>query len=290
MTYYFSTSGGHTESIQFSFVGALSKPWLVGVTDPYDDHSPYHRWQISFSTGQLTRALGAGGTFRKLKVLERGTSPRIVSARVIGSRGHAHPQPARTSAPGSGCATPGCASSRVSTSARAGRDRDRPGGLRQPCIWPDRPHGSLDPAPRGRRLVVERRRRAGRVGRVRTRPPAATRIRAGRASTGEAGTWPVPRSACAAVRCAWSRAAASAGRRPRDQRAVSADALQRALAAAGTRSARGVRCSPSPANHDECPALRFTQSSTFTRRGQRWPAFAHRGAGRRWTRHPARAG
>ena len=45
MTYYFSTSGGHTESIQFSFVGALSKPWLVGVTDPYDSLSPYHRWR-----------------------------------------------------------------------------------------------------------------------------------------------------------------------------------------------------------------------------------------------------
>ena len=38
MTYYFSTSGGHTESIQYSFVGALSKPWLVGVPDPYDFH------------------------------------------------------------------------------------------------------------------------------------------------------------------------------------------------------------------------------------------------------------
>ena len=58
VTYYFSTSGGHTESIQFSFVGALSKPWLVGVPDPYDFRSPYHRWKRSFTTAQLTRALG----------------------------------------------------------------------------------------------------------------------------------------------------------------------------------------------------------------------------------------
>ena len=47
MTYYFSTSGGHTENIEFSFVGALSKPWLVGVPDPYDTQSPYHRWTVS---------------------------------------------------------------------------------------------------------------------------------------------------------------------------------------------------------------------------------------------------
>ena len=45
MTYYFSTSGGHTENVEFSFVGSLSKPWLVGVPDPYDTQSPYHRWQ-----------------------------------------------------------------------------------------------------------------------------------------------------------------------------------------------------------------------------------------------------
>ena len=87
VTYYFSTSGGHTESIQYSFVGALSKPWLVGVTDPYDFRSPYHRWKRSFTTAQLTRALGSRGSFRRLKVVKRGTSPRVVKAQVIGSRG-----------------------------------------------------------------------------------------------------------------------------------------------------------------------------------------------------------
>src|SRR6185436_14227348 len=40
VTYYFSTSGGHTENVEFSFVGSLSKPWLVGVPDPYDTQSP----------------------------------------------------------------------------------------------------------------------------------------------------------------------------------------------------------------------------------------------------------
>ena len=87
VTYYFSTSGGHTENVEFSFIGALTKPWLVGVPDPYDGRSPYHRWRVAFSTGTLTRALGARGRFQRLKVLKRGVSPRVVRARVIGTRG-----------------------------------------------------------------------------------------------------------------------------------------------------------------------------------------------------------
>ena len=87
VTYYFSTSGGHTENVEFSFVGSLAKPWLVGVPDPYDTRSPYHRWQASFSASRLDRALGAPGAFRRLKVLQRGVSPRVVRAQVVGTRG-----------------------------------------------------------------------------------------------------------------------------------------------------------------------------------------------------------
>jgi stage II sporulation protein D len=154
ITYYFSTSGGHTESIQYSFVGALSKPWLVGVPDPYDDRSPYHRWQVSFSTAKLTRALGARGTFRKLKVLERGTSPRIVRARVIGTRGS-------TTISGPeirerlGLRDTWMRFIKVSTSARAGRTA-------APATWGSRLVqarlvGSFVPAPRSHRLILERR-------------------------------------------------------------------------------------------------------------------------------------
>ena len=61
VTYYFSTSGGHTENVEFSFVGSLSKPWLVGVPDPYDTQSPYHRWQLSFSRpGSTGRSVHRG--------------------------------------------------------------------------------------------------------------------------------------------------------------------------------------------------------------------------------------
>ncbi|MGH2761239.1 MAG: SpoIID/LytB domain-containing protein, partial [Thermoleophilaceae bacterium] len=87
VTYYFSTSGGHTENVEYSFVGSLSKPWLVGVPDPYDSQSPYHRWRVRSSTRRLDRALGAPGRFKRVKVLDRGVSPRVVRARVVGTRG-----------------------------------------------------------------------------------------------------------------------------------------------------------------------------------------------------------
>jgi stage II sporulation protein D len=87
VTYYFSTSGGHTENVEFSFVGSLSKPWLVGVPDPYDTQSPYHRWTVRFSSAALDRALRAPGSFKRLKVLQRGVSPRVVRAEVVGTGG-----------------------------------------------------------------------------------------------------------------------------------------------------------------------------------------------------------
>src|SRR5215204_5545081 len=47
VTYFFFNAGAPTENVEFSFVGSLSKPWLVGVPDPYDSQSPYHRWELS---------------------------------------------------------------------------------------------------------------------------------------------------------------------------------------------------------------------------------------------------
>ncbi len=34
ITYFFASSGGHTESIQDSFLGSTPAPWLVGVSRP----------------------------------------------------------------------------------------------------------------------------------------------------------------------------------------------------------------------------------------------------------------
>jgi stage II sporulation protein D len=89
-TFFFSTSGGQTENIENAFPGSTPKPWLKGVKDPYDDASPYHRWgPLSYSRRGLGARLGGWvkGRFRRIVVTQRGVSPRIVRARVVGTRG-----------------------------------------------------------------------------------------------------------------------------------------------------------------------------------------------------------
>jgi stage II sporulation protein D len=90
VTYFFSTSGGHTENVENSFLGSTPQPWLKGVDDPYDDVSPRHRWgPLRFTAAQVQRRLGrlVAGRFRRIRVVERGASPRVVRAQVLGSRG-----------------------------------------------------------------------------------------------------------------------------------------------------------------------------------------------------------
>jgi stage II sporulation protein D len=89
ITYFFASSGGHTESVQYGFPGAAPEPWLVGVSDPYDE-GPLHRWtvQMSFASAGSRLSGLVDGSFEGIEVLERGSSPRIVQAEVLGSKGH----------------------------------------------------------------------------------------------------------------------------------------------------------------------------------------------------------
>jgi stage II sporulation protein D len=90
VTYFFSTSGGHTENVENVFSRSPPRPWLQGVADPHDDASPYHRWgPYRLSRRDIERRLGGlvPGRFRRLDQLDRGVSPRVVSARIVGSRG-----------------------------------------------------------------------------------------------------------------------------------------------------------------------------------------------------------
>jgi stage II sporulation protein D len=60
-TYFFSSSGGRTES-SADWTG-VERPYLVSVPDPYDSVSPYHDWALLPLTGQaLARELGLPGT------------------------------------------------------------------------------------------------------------------------------------------------------------------------------------------------------------------------------------
>ena len=90
VAYFFSTSGGKTENVENGFPGARPQPYLEGVEDPYDDVSPKHRWgPYRFTLRQAQRRLHGlvKGRLRGIVVTERGFSPRIVSANVIGTRG-----------------------------------------------------------------------------------------------------------------------------------------------------------------------------------------------------------
>jgi stage II sporulation protein D len=88
-TFYFSTSGGRTENVENSFLGAAPSPYLKSVKDPYDSISPRHRWQLRFTRARLGARLGSmcAGRFKAIKVVKHGVSPRVVSADVICSRG-----------------------------------------------------------------------------------------------------------------------------------------------------------------------------------------------------------
>jgi len=86
--FFFSTSGGRTESVQYAF-GSEPVPYLKSVRDRYDRISPYHSWKVRYSQGEMESRLSGlfSGRLKKVKVTKTGDSPRIVRARVVGSRG-----------------------------------------------------------------------------------------------------------------------------------------------------------------------------------------------------------
>ena len=86
-TFFSACSGGHTESVQNVFFGP-PVPYLVGVPDPYDGACPLHSWKLSFSGREISAKLGAHlkGQLKRVVVTKRGASPRIVWAKLYGTR------------------------------------------------------------------------------------------------------------------------------------------------------------------------------------------------------------
>ena len=67
-----------------------AQPWLRSVDDPYDDVSPRHRWgPYRWSASTVSRKLGSlvKGSFRSIRVTQRGASPRVVDATIVGTGG-----------------------------------------------------------------------------------------------------------------------------------------------------------------------------------------------------------
>jgi stage II sporulation protein D len=91
VTYFFNSSGGHTENIENVWTGATPKRWLRGVPDPYDDAGgdPYHHWGNDLSLGDASAKLAGmvKGTLVGIRVTKHGSSPRILTADVVGTAG-----------------------------------------------------------------------------------------------------------------------------------------------------------------------------------------------------------
>jgi stage II sporulation protein D len=89
-TYFFSTSGGRTEDVENTTLGTEPKPWLKSVEDEYDHVSPKHRWgpiRMTYASAGARLSGLVKGRFKGIKVVRRGSSPRVVEADVLGSRG-----------------------------------------------------------------------------------------------------------------------------------------------------------------------------------------------------------
>lgn len=87
-TLFSACSGGHTENIQNVF-GGPAIPYLQGVTDPYDYLCPLHTWTLKFSGPEISTRLGAylDGRLKQVVITKTGVSPRIISAKLVGTGG-----------------------------------------------------------------------------------------------------------------------------------------------------------------------------------------------------------
>ena len=87
ITYFFASSGGHTEDVQDAFEGAEPEAWLQGVSDPYEGTASHWRYTLSNATAAARLKGLFKGSLRGIEVLRRGASPRILLAEVLGTHG-----------------------------------------------------------------------------------------------------------------------------------------------------------------------------------------------------------
>jgi stage II sporulation protein D len=86
-TYFFSTSGGRTATINDVWPGSGRIPYLVSVPDPYDSASPHHVWgPFAVRSDRMARVLRVRGRLVDVR-LNVTPSGRVRTVTAIGTRG-----------------------------------------------------------------------------------------------------------------------------------------------------------------------------------------------------------
>src|SRR5437763_13472689 len=86
-TYFFSSSGGRTASVQDLYPDSPPIPYLVSVPDPYDTISPYHDWgPYRYTARKLAHGLKSPGKLLDVQTVA-ASSGRVQSVVATGSKG-----------------------------------------------------------------------------------------------------------------------------------------------------------------------------------------------------------
>jgi stage II sporulation protein D len=86
-TFFFSTSGGRTASIEDVWTNGEPTPYLVSVPDPYDTASPHHTWgPFGFTAAKLTSTFKVPGGVRDVRVT-LNASKRADEVTFVGAKG-----------------------------------------------------------------------------------------------------------------------------------------------------------------------------------------------------------
>ena len=88
-TYYFSTSGGWTENNE-NIWGGRPLPYLRGVESLQEEDSPWWTWHTKkYSRAELSKLLASlsCGKIKKLEIVNRGVSGRVLAIKLVGTSG-----------------------------------------------------------------------------------------------------------------------------------------------------------------------------------------------------------
>src|SRR5215210_3599563 len=86
-TFFFSTSGGQTASVEDVWGGGDEIPYLTSVPDPYDTASPHHSWgPFVFTAKKLSSTFKVPGRLVDVRVAANA-SKRVATVTFVGSNG-----------------------------------------------------------------------------------------------------------------------------------------------------------------------------------------------------------